>query len=114
MNPNVNPVYGYNCYNIADNQFLMGNKSPAEMNVGTPPKGNHINYVGTNQNKEILWKNGVGDQQVRRKGKPRSSCICSEAECKYAQVISQPHYVCRGVDSVAYDYKACGAGRTWF
>ena len=64
MNPIVNPVYGYNCYNIANNQFLMGDKSPSKMNIETPPEGNHINYINTNQNKEILWRNGVGNQQV--------------------------------------------------
>ena len=64
MNPNVNPVYGYNCYNIANDQFLMGDKSPAKMNIETHPEGNHINYINTNQNKEILWRNGVGNQQV--------------------------------------------------
>ena len=33
MNPNVNPVYGYNCYNIANNQFLMWNKDLIKRDV---------------------------------------------------------------------------------
>lgn len=59
-----NPVYGYDFYDIANNQFLMGDKSPAKMNVETTPEGNHINYIDTNQNRKILWRNGVGGQQV--------------------------------------------------
>ena len=59
-----NPVYGYDFYDIANNQFLMGDKSPAKMNVETTPEGNHINYIDANQNKEILWRSGVVGQQV--------------------------------------------------
>ena len=64
MNPNVNPVYGYNCYNIANNQFLMGNKDLIKRDVEAPQERQYISHLETNQNKEILWRNGVGNQQV--------------------------------------------------
>ena len=64
MNPNVNPVYGYNCYNIANNQFLMWNKDLIKRDVETPQDENLISYVNANQNKEILWRNETGAQQV--------------------------------------------------
>ena len=64
MNPNVNPVYGYNCYNIVNNQFLMWNKDLIKRDVEAQQERQYISHLEANQNKEILWRSGVGDQQV--------------------------------------------------
>ena len=64
MNPNVNPVYGYNCYNIANNQFLMWNKDLIKRDVEAQQERQYISHLEANQNKEIFWRSGVGDQQV--------------------------------------------------
>ena len=64
MNPNVNPVYGYNCYNIANNQFLMWNKDLIKRDVEAQQERQYISHLEANQNKEIFWRSGVGNQQV--------------------------------------------------